>query len=77
MTVLEQVIKTAIEVNNDCPDTESRLTFATKDDADTASEHLKELWADGLGQTYGPFVSPKGKKWYEVSIPRQTNLPVS
>ena len=73
MTILQQVINTAIEVNNDCPETESRLTFATKDDADSASEDLKEYWPMGLGQTYGPFVSSKSgyKKWYEVSIPRQ------
>jgi len=73
MNILEQVIKTAIEMNNDCPETESRLTFATKDSAETASEELKEYWPHGLGQIYGPFVNTQNgyKKWYEVSIPRQ------
>lgn len=73
MNILEQVIKTAIEINNDCPVNESRLTFATKDDAYDASEHLKEYWGDGLGLVYGPFITevPKYKKWFEVSIPRQ------
>ena len=70
MTILEQVIKTAIETNNDCPENETRLTFATKDDAESASEDLKEYWEQGFGQWYGPFVS-KNKRWYEVSIPRQ------
>lgn len=75
MTILEQVIKTAIEVTKGETENESRLTFVTKDDAETASEDLKEYWPKGFGQVYGPFVSGN-KRWYEVSVPKQS-CPVS
>jgi len=71
MNILQQVIMTAININNSGPENETRLEYASKEDADSMSEELKEFWPSGFGQVYGPFVS-YGRRWYEVSIPRQS-----
>lgn len=69
MKTIEMTLEEAMKhCFNDAPfENEKRKWFNNKEAAETYSESLKALWADGLGQIYGPFVDAKNKTWYEVS----------
>lgn len=53
---------------------EKRMYFDDKDAADTFSEYMKELWANGRGEVYGAFCNSEISKhhpnnyWWEVSF---------
>ena len=57
---------------NNTEKTENRKWFNNNEAADTYSESLKDLWSEGLGLVYGPFVNNKivldgNNTWWEVS----------
>lgn len=54
-------------INDQPHNGENRKWFSNKEAAETYSESLKDLWSEGLGEMYGPFVNPQNVRWYEVS----------